>query len=181
MSARRYTGKTTAGRILQTEMGFELIALADAAKQACADHLSIPVGEFYDPTTKEDRRPALIQYCDRERQRDPDVFVKGWCERLYCQDKLACDDPRLPNEFEAFQLLGAKFIRIKASWDVRTENGYIPDGCIDNHPTETYAETLPDSYFSAIVENLGVGYFDKFQEDILNAVSRVMGERRSLI
>ena len=162
-------------------MGFEVNAFADAAKQAYADALRFPVGELYDSQTKEQRRPGLIQYCDRERQKDPDVFVKGWCERLYCQDKLACDDVRLPNEFEALGILGAKFIRIKASWDCRAELGLIPDAAIDTHPTETYAETLPDSYFSAIVENLGVGFREKFQEDILNAVSRIMGERRSLI
>lgn len=183
LSARRCSGKTTAGRILQTELGFEVMAFADAAKQAYADYAGFPVSELYDPETKEKRRPGLIAYCDGELERDSDVFVKKWCERLCCPENLACDDPRLPQEKEAFELLGAKFIRIKASFEVRTAMGYVPDGAIDNHPTETYMESLPDEFFlssGGIVDNRGPGYYDSFQDDILALVGGLMGMRLRL-
>lgn len=178
-SARRNSGKSTASKILQTESGIKAISLGDSLRRSYSKKSGVPLEDLYDASKRDQHRPGLIAHASLERGLDNDVYVKGLCESLNSTEALSCDDIRQKNEVQAAQLLKARFIRIQASWDVRAELGCIPDAAIDNHVTETYMAAIPDSFFDAVVVNQGEGFYNKFKADILDAIAKITGERRS--
>ena len=167
---KRYCGKTTAALIL-AEAGYSLKSMSDPAKRTYAEMVGVPLADMYNQN-KEKHRQGLISYCDSERQRDPDIFIKLYVQKLYLEDRIVCDDLRFPNELEGLLLMGAIPLRIKAEPEVRLINGWIPDEKIDTHLTEIGLDHLPDKWFfdngGAVIDNPGVGFRDLFASQVVD-------------
>lgn len=156
-----------------------MIALADIPKQTFATMNGFPLAFLYDVAKKEEHRQEFIAYCDAEREKDQDVFIKLWAKALYCKDAVICDDVRVPNELEAMELLGVPVVRIKASLGTRYSLGMTANAAVDAHPTECSLDHLPDDYFAGVVENRGVVYYDEFVNDVLEIGRRLVISQKS--
>lgn len=168
LTGKNHCGKTTASKILAAEYQLDLLSLADAAKAQFSQVSGIPLAWLYDVGVKDKYRPQLIEYCDQERAKDPDVFIKAFCNALYCRERVICDDLRLPNELAAFEKIGAKIIRVRADIAIRYQLGHLPNPAVDSHPTECGLDHLEDNYFDGVVENRGLAYYDEFASEVLS-------------
>ena len=174
ISGKRYCGKTTAAMML-VEENFSLFSVADELKRGYAEFIGIDLAALYDHR-KETYRKDMIKWAKENRLNSPDCFLRAWVNSCIGKDRVACDDERFPNEFEAMNLLGAHQVRIKADDEVRISLGWHYDEWIDTDDSETGLDHIPDDWFrenGSLIDNPGIGYRDIFEAEILKFAKSV--------
>ena len=179
ISGKRCSGKSTAAKILGPEFEIPIVSLGFMIKSEYAKYASIDILDLYDRQKKELHRRGIQEYSNFRRSADNDCFVQKWCDQVSGMRQVICDDSREPHDNEMFEIVGAIPIRIRASEEVRTSLGYVPDPVVDSHPTEVGLDHLPDSYFwergGAVIINGGAEHYNKYCSDLISLVGNLLG------
>ena len=150
LSGKRYTGKSFAAQFLASIfphlMSFPS-SIADVAKMEYAKMSRIPSAYLYEKRTKEEHRPALLQYVDFKRKAGANYFLDRYLAGPARQAMLAgsivlLDDPRLPEELDKLIEVGYYPLRVESPVELRVKRGLVVSD-VDTHETETALDNLP--------------------------------------
>jgi hypothetical protein len=157
ISGKKGAGKTTLAKNLQKKLSgnWEVLPLASALKGLCGLVLDRHV--LADLTEEEKNKPTVLGMTLRElcqkvgtalREVHPYFWVRIWDTRSkglarVCPQQglnFIVDDLRYMNEYDHFAMKGAVMVRLKRN---------VPP--LDDHPSETGLDDLPDSNFHVVV------------------------------
>lgn len=153
----RYSGKDTlCERLLKEIPGSQRIAFADAVKRDFASMHGLDGCELIcSRTLKEFHRPALIDFAETWRKKDPEHWVKRALDGVKARVGIV-SDCRFPEEVVALRKRCGKVVtvRLDVSDEERKRRGWVYDTAVDEHESETrmrgyecdYTLTSADKY-----------------------------------
>ena len=138
------SGKTTlANYIMRTFPGYRKYSFAEKVKELCVD--------LFDMKKKD--RPLLINFANKMRDIDPDVWVNQVLKQTKGQDNCIIDDVRYQNEVDALVNDGWKFIQLNVPYELQKSrimklypNDYKEHLKASCHISEQNSFTFPDGY-----------------------------------
>lgn len=153
---RRRVGKDTCAEYFISR-GFVRVALADAPKLQVSRACGLPESltwwekhkdEPYEADPSRTHRDLVIQYANKARERDPDVWVSLALEECLRHEaegrSVVVTDIRFPNEASAFYGANAVLLKI-----VRSGIDTFDD------PADSGTDAIPDWMFDGIIDNNG--------------------------
>lgn len=138
------SGKTTlANYIMRTFPGYRKYSFAEKVKELCVD--------LFDMKKKD--RPLLINFANKMRDIDPDVWVNQVLKQTKGQENCIIDDVRYQNEVDALMRDGWKFIQLNVPYELQKSriiklypNDYEEHLKALCHISEQNSFTFPDGY-----------------------------------
>ena len=138
------SGKTTlANYIMRTFPGYRKYSFAEKVKELCVD--------LFDMKKKD--RPLLINFANKMRDIDPDVWVNQVLKQTKGQENCIIDDVRYQNEVDALMRDGWKFIQLNVPYELQKSrimklypNDYEEHLKALCHISEQNSFTFPDRY-----------------------------------
>lgn len=138
------SGKTTiANYIMRTFPGYQKYSFAGKVKELCV--------ELFDMKKKD--RPLLIDFANKMRDIDPNVWINQVLKQTKGQENCIIDDVRYQNEVDALIEDGWKFIQLDVSYEVQRSrlmriypNDYQEHLQANNHISEQNNFVFPQGY-----------------------------------
>lgn len=155
LAGRRRTGKTTVAEMICTTLDQEYglvvkkLAFGDELKERFSKATGIGVQSLHIGGLKEIYRERLIQWADKEREKDPLVFINPILEQINILPWVVIDDLRTLEELAVLRTLKASIFKLQATEVQRISFGWEYDAEIDNHYTETELD-LPAEFFKTL-------------------------------
>lgn len=106
------SGKTTlANYIMRTFPGYQKYSFAQKVKELCV--------ELFDMKKKD--RPLLINFANKMRDIDPDVWINQVLKQTKGKENCIIDDVRYQNEVDALIKDGWKFIQLDVPYNIQRD------------------------------------------------------------
>jgi phosphomevalonate kinase len=137
-SAKRYSGKSEASKIVCQLARFRPYSFADHLRKSYSEAHGVPLEWLY--RYKEEWRPEIIAFSWKlKAEHGEDYFFRTLIKQAEEEEaeNVMIDDQRFYNaEFLPSRARGSKVYRLECSLETRIARGLVPNAKIDNDPSE---------------------------------------------